>query len=115
MKVSVVIPLYNKVRYIQRALDSVLAQTYTDFEVIVVDDGSTDGGAEVVACCTDRRVRLIRQSNQGPGPARNRGVEEAAGGYVAFLDSDDEWLPAFLERSVDLLDHYGPEVACVSS
>ena len=67
MKVSVIIPLYNKGPYIQRALDSVLAQTLDDFEVIVVDDGSSDNGAEVVGRCFDRRVHLIRQANAGPG------------------------------------------------
>src|SRR5205823_4150566 len=86
-----------------------------DFEVIVVDDGSTDGSGDLVADWPDARFRLIRQPNAGPGSARNRGLLEARGRYVAFLDADDEWLPGFLARSVALLDAYGPEVACVTS
>lgn len=115
MKVSIVIPLYNKAAYITRALDSVRAQTFTDYEVIVVDDGSTDGGGGLVTAYGDPRVRLLRQKNAGPGPARNRGIAEAAGPYLTFLDADDEWLPTFLEKSLNLLDRYGPNVACVTS
>jgi hypothetical protein len=115
MRVSVVIPLYNKAPYVLRSLDSVFAQTFTDYEVIVVDDGSTDGGGAVVAACKDRRVRLISQKNAGPGAARNRGVAEARGDFIAFLDADDEWRPCFLERSLTLLEQYGPETACISS
>jgi hypothetical protein len=113
MTASVIIPLYNKAPYIQRALDSVLAQTFRDFELIVVDDGSTDGGAEIVARCSDPQVRIIRQSNAGPGAARNRGLSAAQGELVAFLDADDEWLPEFLARATAHLDHH-PEVAAIS-
>ena len=91
MKVSIVIPLFNKASYVERALDSIRGQTFNDFEVIVVDDGSTDAGASVVARYSDSRVRLITQSNAGPGPARNAGIAEAIGDLVAFLDADDEW------------------------
>ena len=115
MRVSVVIPLYNKAPYIGRALDSALAQTFADFEVIVVDDGSTDGGGEVVAARGDRRVRLIAQANAGPGAARNRGLSAASGEYISFLDADDEWLPGFLAASVARLDGQGPEVAAACS
>ncbi len=101
--VSVVIPLYNKAAYITRALDSVLSQTYEDWEVVVIDDGSEDQGPELVARCGDSRVRMIRQENQGPGAARNHGLAESAGSYVAFLDADDEWLPGFLAESVATL------------
>lgn len=113
MKVSAIIPLYNKAPYIQRALDSVLAQTLQDLELIVVDDGSTDGGGEIVERCSDPRVRLIRQENGGPGAARNRGLREARGDIVAFLDADDEWLPRYLARSYEYLrSHAG--VASIS-
>jgi glycosyltransferase involved in cell wall biosynthesis len=106
MQVSVIIPLYNKARHIQRAVNSVLAQTYQDFEVIVVDGGSTDGGADVVRGMTDPRTRLIVQKNDGVSRGRNRGVQEAAGELVAFLDADDEWLPCFLETVMGLRARY---------
>ncbi len=115
MKVSVIVPLYNKAPYILRALDSALAQTRTPDEVIVVDDGSQDDGPALVAACTDPRIRLIRQANAGPGPARNRGIREAQGEYLAFLDADDEWRPAFLERSLAVLEGEGRGAAAVSS
>ncbi|MCX6917267.1 MAG: glycosyltransferase family A protein [Verrucomicrobia bacterium] len=102
MTVSVVIPLYNKARHIRRAVDSVLAQAYQDFELIVVDDGSTDAGGDVVREMTDLRIRLITQENAGEGAARNRGIKEAACDLVAFLDADDEWLPCFLETVMRL-------------
>ena len=115
MRVSVIIPLYNKAPHVLRTLRSVQAQTHPDFEVIVVDDGSIDGGGDAVVALGDPRVRLIRQDNAGPGAARNRGLAEAGGEFVAFLDADDEWLPEFLERSIALLDGHGPEVASVTS
>jgi hypothetical protein len=111
--VSVVIPLYNKVAYIQRALNSVLSQTFCDIEVIVVNDGSTDGSEEIVAACEDPRVTLIHQVNCGPGGARNRGISEARGSILAFLDADDAWLPDFLRSSVELINHH--QVSAVSS
>lgn len=106
-RVSVIVPLYNKARHVRRALDSIAAQTFRDFELIVVDDGSTDGGAELVESYTDARTRLIRQENAGPGAARNRGVAEAVGEIVAFLDADDEWLPQYLARAVSTLEETG--------
>jgi len=115
LKVSIVIPLYNKAPYVERALESIGAQTVSDFEVIVVDDGSTDGGASVVARYPDRRVRLITQSNTGPGPARNAGIAEAQGEFIAFLDADDEWLSTYLEESVRSLEELGTDVAAISS
>lgn len=100
--VSVVIPLYNKGPYIARALNSVLAQTFQDFEVIVVDDGSTDDGAGVIRGFDDPRIRLVQQENQGVSAARNQGIEAAQAELVAFLDADDEWLPGFLETILRL-------------
>jgi glycosyltransferase involved in cell wall biosynthesis len=104
--VSVVIPLYNKVRHVGRALDSVLAQTYRDFEVIVVNDGSSDGSADVVGRYSDPRIRLVHQENAGVSAARNRGIAEARADLIAFLDADDEWLPEHLETVLRLRQNY---------
>ena len=104
MRVSVVVPLFNKAGYVTRCLDSILGQTFGDFELIVVNDGSTDGSEVLVSSYTDRRIRLIGQANAGPGAARNRGLMEARGEYVAFVDADDEWLPQYLESGVNILD-----------
>lgn len=105
--VSVVVPTYERDDVLPRALDSVLAQTYPDVEVVVVDDGSTDGTAAVVAeyRARDERVRfLAHEDNRGPSAARNTGIEAAEGDVIAFLDSDDELRPRFVERSVETLD-----------
>jgi len=106
MQFSIVIPLYNKEPYIQRALDSVLVQTVQDFEIVIVDDGSTDGGADLARRYTDSRIRLIQQTNAGVSAARNRGVAEAKADLVAFLDADDEWDNNFLEQISFLIDTY---------
>lgn len=103
--VSVVIPLYNKGPHIARALNSVLAQTFQDFEVIVVD-GSTDDGAEVVRGFDDPRIRLIQEDNQGVSAARNQGIAAARAELIAFLDADDEWTPKHLETLLRLRDNY---------
>ncbi len=97
--VSVVIPNYNYAHYLPQALDSVLGQTYSELEVIVVDDGSTDDSETILGSYTGH-VRLIKQQNQGVAAARNRGVQESSGELVAFLDADDIWMPAKLERQV---------------
>src|SRR5437867_5237539 len=115
MRVSVIIPLFNKAPYIARALTSVAAQTYRDFDVIVIDDGSTDDGPRIVEAFNDLPIHLISQENAGPGAARNRGLERAQGELVAFLDADDEWLPNYLSESVRLLDEHGPGVAAITS
>lgn len=94
--ISVVIPLYNKEEYIASTLQSVLDQTYAQFEVLVVDDGSTDGSAEVVQRFNDARVQFISIPNSGVSVARNKGIELAKHDYIAFLDGDDSWAPTFL-------------------
>jgi glycosyltransferase involved in cell wall biosynthesis len=104
VRVSIIMPLYNKAPFVERALDSIAAQTYKDFEVIVVDDGSTDKGAEVVKSYIKLPIKLIAQENAGPGAARNRGLNDASGEFVAFLDADDEWLREYLQEGVRLLE-----------
>ena len=105
-EVSVVIPLYNKAPYIARALASVIIQTRQDFEVIVLDDGSTDDGAEIARRFDDPRIRVIRQENSGVSAARNRGIEAARTDFIAFLDADDEWTPTHLETLLRLRGKY---------
>ena len=97
--VSVVIPAYNAEAFVGDAIDSVLAQTFHDFEIIVVDDGSADGTRRVVTAYGDR-VRFYQQEQAGASRARNRGIEEAHGEFIAFLDADDLWLPTKLEKQV---------------
>ena len=106
MELTVVIPLYNKAPYIRRTIDSVLSQSFTDFELVVVDDGSTDGSADIVRAYTDSRVRLLQQSNAGVAAARNRGSGVARNEYVAFLDADDEWETTFLETVAAMVHRY---------
>lgn len=101
--ISVVVPLYNKARYIRRAVQSVLAQTIHDFELLIVDDGSTDEGLSLIAdLADDERIVVISQSNAGEGAARNRGLAEMRGDIAAFLDADDEWLPNHLADIAEL-------------
>lgn len=132
MRFSVIIPLYNKAPYIRKALESVLAQTYADYELIIIDDGSTDDSASIVQQFIDERlkvkveetsgavtstynlspityklsVRLITQSNAGVSAARNSGVAASSGDYIAFLDADDWWEPTYLERMAQLIADY---------
>ena len=93
--ISVVIPLYNKEEQIADTLQSIFAQTFQDFEIVIVDDGSTDNSVEEVEKFDDSRIRLIHQTNAGVSAARNRGIEEARGELIAFLDADDEWKPEY--------------------
>lgn len=112
MKFSVIIPLYNKAPYVEKAVRSVLGQTFTDFELVVVDDGSKDGSAEIVERLLAGResaevpCRLIRQANAGVSTARNNGVAASQGEYVCFLDADDWWEPVFLEGMDALIREY---------
>ena len=140
MKFSIIIPLYNKAPYVRKALESVFAQTYTDYELIVVDDGSTDDSASIVQQFIDERlkvkgeensgavtstynlspityklsVRLITQSNAGVSAARNSGVAASSGDYIAFLDADDWWEPTYLEKMAKLIEDY-PEAGLYAS
>lgn len=113
MQVSIVIPTYNRADIIREALESVLAQRYQDFEIVVVDDGSSDNTSDVVASIGSNKIRFIRsERNYGCSAAYNRGIKEAAGNLIAFLDSDDIWEPEYLGREVDFLNRH-PEVGVV--
>lgn len=102
-RVSVIIPVFNAARTVEQAIASVRAQTFTDFEIVAVDDGSTDGSIETL-----RRygpaIKILRQSNRGPSAARNLGIANSTGEYFAFLDADDWWKPEFLARLIAALD-----------
>ncbi|MFG0252008.1 MAG: glycosyltransferase family 2 protein [Phycisphaerales bacterium JB038] len=113
--VSVVIPVYNRADLIRRAVESALSQGVAELEVIVVDDGSSDATAEVVRDLAreDPRVRLLQQENGGSGAARHTGLHAARGEFVAFLDSDDYWLPEYLRTQLRLLQEADPEVVAV--
>lgn len=104
--VSIVIPLYNKEKLIANTLRAVLGQTYQDFEIVIVNDGSTDNSVAEVNKIADRRIRLINQANAGVSAARNRGIEEARGEYIALLDADDQWLPEYLATQMRLSEAY---------
>jgi glycosyltransferase involved in cell wall biosynthesis len=101
---SVIIPVYNRAHVLGRALASVLSQSCQDFEIVVVDDGSSDDSASVIASFADPRILYIRQKNRGGGAARNAGIDAACGRFIAPLDSDDEFLPGHLERMRSALE-----------
>lgn len=101
--ISVVIPLYNKEKSIAQSLKSVLDQTYTNFEIVVVDDGSTDKSVEVVKNIGDERIQLLSQPNAGPSKARNTGVKNSKGDWIVFLDADDELLPEALSIFTEII------------
>lgn len=111
---SVVIPLWNKRDSVVRAVRSVLGQSFGAFELIVVDDGSTDGSADLVAAVGDPRLRLLRQANAGPGAARNAGIEAASNDWIAFLDADDLWLPDHLAE-LDRIRAAHPEAGLIGT
>ena len=114
--VSIILPTYNRAHLLPRAILSILNQTHQDFELIIIDDASTDATTEVVAAFDDPRIRYIRhQSNQGAAAARNTGIKASRGAYIAFQDSDDEWLPHKLERQLHALTQSPSEVGVVYS
>ena len=118
--VSVIIPTYNRAQKVQAAIRSVLSQTYPDYEIILVDDGSTDGTAEAVERFFSqeqgnvKKVRYLFQHNQGPSISRNTGIEHARGKWIAFLDSDDLWFPEKLECQLQVLEQFKEAGACVA-
>lgn len=100
--ISVVIPTYNRVSFLKEAIDSVLDQTFRNFELIVVDDGSTDKTSELLLSY-DKKIKVIKKANKGPSSARNRGIKAAKGEWIAFLDSDDAWKPDKLEKQMQFI------------
>lgn len=112
--ISVIVPAYNAEKTIQESVDSVLGQTFTDFELIVIDDGSTDGTLDILKDIPDPRLQVISQPNSGPPRARNHGVAVAQGDYFAFLDADDLWRPTKLADQLAALDAH-PEAAIAYS
>jgi len=106
IKISVIIPLYNKENYVEKTIKSVLSQKYQYFEIIIVDDGSTDNSLNVVKQFNDKRLKIIEKENTGVSSTRNRGVEESKYEYIAFLDADDWWKDTFLEEIVRLIKKY---------
>lgn len=104
-RISVIMPVYNGAKYLARAIDSVLAQTLADFELLIIDDGSTDNSSGIVRSCRDSRIHFVRNThNLGISPARNLGLKMAQGEYIVFLDSDDYAHPERLRRQIDYLD-----------
>jgi glycosyltransferase involved in cell wall biosynthesis len=102
--VSVIVPAYNAERFLGRSIRSALAQTYSPLEIIVVDDGSTDGTREAISSFHDGRIKYLWQPNRGQGAARNVGIRESAGSYITFLDADDAYLPHKVQRQVTFLE-----------
>lgn len=104
---SVIIPTYNRAESILETLDSCFAQSFTDFEIVVVDDGSSDTTLDVLHAIEDTRLVVVSQENAGPAAARNHGMRQANGQYIAFLDSDDTWYPQFLSAANEVLEEQG--------
>lgn len=104
-KVSVIIPVYGVEKYIAATVQSVLDQTYTNFEILIIDDASPDKSVEICQKFTDPRIKIIHQANRGLAGARNTGIRHAQGEYLAFLDGDDLWLPQKLEKQIAHLEN----------
>ena len=105
-EISVILPVFNSEEFIGKAIESVLAQTFEDFELIIVNDGSTDSSKDIIDSFSDDRIRIINQSNQGPGAARNNALKIAQGSYVMYLDSDDWFCPDALEVAYGEINEY---------
>src|SRR6185369_7640984 len=114
MQVSVIIPTYNSARFLTEAIDSVLAQSFKDFEILVIDDGSTDE-TKAMMQRYGSPVRYIYQANAGVAAARNRGIAESRGKYIAFLDADDAWCARKLETQLNALARNADHRACYSA
>ena len=112
---SVVVPTYNRLNFLTKTIESIRGQTYNGYEIIVVDDGSTDGTPNYLATL-DNELKWLRQKNRGPAAARNLGAAKATGAYIAFLDSDDVWQPWVLATVQEVvLQHNAPSLICVQT
>lgn len=117
-KVSIIIPTYNRARYLPEAINSVIDQTYHAYEIIVIDDGSSDETHKIVDDFISKypeKLRYYHQENRGPAAARNKGIQESKGEYISFLDSDDLWLPQKLEKSITFLERFNFDWICTAS
>lgn len=111
-KISIIVPIYNVERYLSQCLDSIISQTFTDFEIICINDGSPDNCGQILAeyAQKDSRIKVITQENQGVSVARNTGIQSATADYIAFVDSDDELAPTFLEKMYDTITQTNSDV-----
>ena len=113
-KITIIIPIYNCEKTISRCIDSILRQTYKNFELILVNDGSTDGTSRILCSYKDNRIKLINQENKGTGSARNTGIKYATGDFICFVDGDDYVEPNFLCEGYELIKKYNAQiVACI--
>lgn len=113
--VSVIMPVYNGSKTLQRAIDSVLNQTYKNLELVIIDDGSIDNSAEIIKAIDDQRIRFIQQQNQGAAASRNNGFKQSTGEFITFLDTDDLWLPQKMETELQTLSDNNARKAFVYS
>jgi glycosyltransferase involved in cell wall biosynthesis len=111
---SVIIPLFNKENFIEDTLKSVLNQSYIDFEVIIVNDGSTDNSTQIISKFTDSRIRVFTKENYGAAAARNYGIEKSQSNYISFIDADDYWYPTFLQEMLEKINHF-PDIKVFSA
>lgn len=112
--ISIVIPLFNKEKYLEKTIISVLNQTFQNFEIVIIDDGSTDSSLQIAKSFSDSRIHIFTQENQGVSSARNKGIKESRYDYIAFLDADDEWEPDYLECQKKMILNY-PECSLFAS
>ena len=115
-KVSVIVPVYNVEKYVAKCIESILGQTYSDIEILIVDDGSTDGSYAICRryADIDFRIKLFTQDNEGLSASRNKMLKEATGEYILFVDADDWILPYLVERLLELIDEYDADIASCS-
>ena len=113
-KISIIVPVYNIKEYLPSCLDSIIAQSFTDFELILIDDGSSDGSGDICEYYSllDNRIRVCHKANEGVSKARNFGIEIAEGEWIAFIDGDDYIVPEYLEALVNSISGPGVGMAC---